>query len=102
MADRLWLTITVFTAVACLAAIHRAIFAGLFASGLVGRERTGANDCGDNRKDNFSVVFHTDLNLAVELKLREQKNRRDPTRRGRCSGVFGFEQTEQSAETWRR
>lgn len=71
MVERLWLTITVFTAVACLAAIHRAIFAGLFASGLIGRERTGANDCGNNRKDNFSVVFHTDINLAAELESRE-------------------------------
>jgi hypothetical protein len=69
--DRLWLTIAAFTAVARLATIHRAIFAGLFASGLIGRERTGTNDCGKNRKDNFSVVFHTDLNLAAELELRE-------------------------------
>ena len=71
MADRVWLTIAAFTAVARLATIHRAIFAGLFASGLIGRERAGANDCGNNRKDNFSVVFHTDINLAAELELRE-------------------------------
>jgi hypothetical protein len=71
VADGLWLTIAAFTAVARLAAIHRTIFAGFFASGLIGRERTGTNDCGNNRKDNFSVVFHTALNLAVELELRE-------------------------------
>ena len=71
MADRLWLTIAGFTAVARLAAIHRAIFAGLFASGLIGRERAGTNDCGNNRKDNSSVVFHTDLKLTAELELRE-------------------------------
>jgi hypothetical protein len=69
--DRLRLTIAAFTAVACLAAVHRAIFAGLFARRLIGRERAGANDCGNNGKDNFSVIFHTDSNLAAKLELRE-------------------------------
>ena len=71
MVDRLWLTIAAFTAVARLATIHRAIFAGLLASGLIGCKRTGANDCSNNRKDNLGVVFHTDINLAAELELRE-------------------------------
>jgi hypothetical protein len=69
--DRLRLTIAAFTAVAGLAAVHRTVFAGLFASRLIGRERAGADDCSNNRKDNFSVVFHTDLNLAAKFYLRE-------------------------------
>jgi hypothetical protein len=71
VANCLRLTIAAFTAVARLAAIHRAIFTGVFATGLIGCERAGANDCGNNRKDNLRVVFHTDISLAAELELRE-------------------------------
>jgi hypothetical protein len=59
VANRLWLTVAAFTAVARLAIIHGAIFARLFTSRLIGRERAGANDCSQNRKDNFTVLFHT-------------------------------------------
>jgi hypothetical protein len=61
VANRLWLTVAAFTAVARLAVIHGAIFARLFASRLIGRERAGANDCSQNRKDNFTVLFHTKI-----------------------------------------
>jgi hypothetical protein len=39
------LAIAALAAIACLATIHRAILARLFASRLVGCERAGANDC---------------------------------------------------------
>jgi hypothetical protein len=61
VANRFWLTVAAFTAVARLAVIHGTIFARLFASGLIGRERAGANDCSQNRKDNFTVLLHTKI-----------------------------------------
>jgi hypothetical protein len=61
VADRRWLTVAAFTAVARLAVIHRAIFAGRFARGLIGRERACANDCSQDREHNFSVLFHIEV-----------------------------------------
>ena len=61
--NRVRLAIAALAAIACLATIHRAIFAGLLARGLVGRQRGGANHRSDNGTDNFRVPLHTDSNL---------------------------------------
>jgi hypothetical protein len=45
-ANGIRLAIAVLAAIARPAIIHRAIFAGLLANRLIGRERAGANDCG--------------------------------------------------------
>jgi hypothetical protein len=44
-ANRVRLAIAALAAIACPAIIHRAIFAGVLARGLVRRERADANDC---------------------------------------------------------
>ena len=62
--NRVRLAIAAFAAIACLATIHRAIFSGLLARGLVGRQRGRANHRSDNGADNFRVLLHTDANLS--------------------------------------
>jgi hypothetical protein len=57
------LTIAALAAVAYLAAIHRAIFAGRLARGLLRRQRSCANHGRDNGIDNFGEPLHTSLNL---------------------------------------
>lgn len=55
------LAIAARAAIACLAVIHRAIFAGRLARRLVRRQRSRANHQSDNRTSNFSELLHTDL-----------------------------------------
>jgi len=61
-ANRVRLAIAALAAIACLAIIHRTIFAGLFARGLVRRQRGRANHRRDNGTHNFGVSLHTILN----------------------------------------
>ena len=70
---RVGLAIAAFAAIACLAIIHRAVFAGLLARGLIRRQRSRANHGRHNGTDNFGVPLHTDPNLPQNLKLREKK-----------------------------
>ena len=62
-ANRVGLAIAALPAIACLAIIHRAIFAGLLAGGLVRRQRSRANHRRDNGTDNFGEPLHTNLNF---------------------------------------
>jgi hypothetical protein len=59
-----WLTIAALAAVACPAVIHRAIFAARLTSRLICRKSNRANHHRENRKQNFSAMFHTDLMFA--------------------------------------
>jgi hypothetical protein len=63
-ANRVRLAIAALAAVACLAAIHRAILAGLLARGLVRRQCGCAYHGGDNGTDNFRVPLHTHSNVT--------------------------------------
>ena len=56
------LAIAALAAIACLAIIHRAIFAGRFARGLVRCQRSRADHRRDNRTHNFGVSLHMNLN----------------------------------------
>jgi hypothetical protein len=69
--SRLALAIAALAAIACLTVIHRAIFAGLLARGLICRQRSRANHRRENRKENFGVFFHTRFNVPPQAKLRE-------------------------------
>ena len=62
-ANRVDLTIAALAAIACLAIIHGAIFAGVLARGLVGRQRARANHRRNNGKDNFREPLHISFNL---------------------------------------
>jgi len=64
-ADNVCLAIAALAAIAGLATIHRAIFAGLLAGGLVRRQRSGANHGRDNGIDNFRVPLHTDSIFSI-------------------------------------
>jgi hypothetical protein len=69
------LAIAALAAIACLTAIHWAILAGRLARGLIRRKADCANHGRQNRKQNFSVLFHTGFNLLTSSKLREGKDR---------------------------
>ena len=56
-------------AIAFLAVIHRAVFAGLFAIRLVRRETYCANCCRQNRKQDFHVILHS-FNLVRDTSWR--------------------------------
>ena len=58
------LAIAALAAIACLAIIHRAIFAARFARGLVRCQRSRADHGRDNRTHNFGVSLHINLNRA--------------------------------------
>ena len=62
-AERVRLAIAALAAITCLAAIHRAIFAGLLTRGLVRRQCARANHGRDNGTDNLCVPLHTNSNL---------------------------------------
>jgi hypothetical protein len=57
---RTWsLAIARLPAVAFLVVVHGTVLAALFATGrLVRRKRDRANCCGQDRKQNFRVIFH--------------------------------------------
>ena len=61
-ANRVRLAIAALAAIACLAIIHRAIFAGRLARGLVRRQRSRANHGRHNGTDNFGEPLHINLN----------------------------------------
>ena len=67
-----WLAIAALAAIACPTIVHRAILARLLAGGLICRKGSRANKRGENRKQNFGVLFHTRFNLRTSLKLRER------------------------------
>ena len=66
------LAIAAFAAIACLAIIHRAIFAGFLARGLVGRQRGRANYGRDDGTHNFGEPLHTNLNFPSAKVAREK------------------------------
>lgn len=70
---RVRLTIAALAAIAGLAIVHGAIFAGVLARGLVGRQRGRANHRHYNGTDNLCESLHTSLNFHQHRKLR-QKN----------------------------
>jgi hypothetical protein len=61
-AYRVRLAIAALAAIARLAVIHRAIFAGRLARGLVRRQRSRANHGRDNGTHNLGVSLHIKLN----------------------------------------
>jgi hypothetical protein len=63
------LAIAALAAIARPTVIHRAILAALPARRLICRQRSRANQCRENRKQNFGVVLHTRFNPLKELKL---------------------------------
>jgi hypothetical protein len=69
-ANRVRLAIAALAAIACPAIIHRAIFAGLLARGLVRRQRSRANHGRHNGTHNFGVSLHINLNRFQHSKLR--------------------------------
>lgn len=70
--ERVRLAIAALAAITGLAAVHRAIFAGLFTRGRVRRQRARANHGRHDGTDNLSVPLHTDLNFPQHRKLREK------------------------------
>ena len=59
-----WLTIAALAAVACPTVIHRTIFAARLTSRLICGKSNRANHRRENRKQNFSAMFHTRFNVA--------------------------------------
>ena len=60
-----WLTIAALAAIACSTVVHRAIFAARLTSRLICRKSNRANHHRENRKQNFSVMFHTGFNVRT-------------------------------------